>query len=533
MSTELKGEIDELIKQLNDLTQNKVFPAKLSEYSDKYPGIRQLAEDLLALREFSYALSEGDLSQKINLRGYWSGLLKTLQSNLRHLTWQTGMLASGDYSQRVDFMGDFSSSFNSMIIRLKDATEKEQKYIAALEKNQAIIKESEQKYRLIAENTDDVIWFLDNKMIVRYISPSIERLLGFTVAEFKEKPVTQTPLPYLQDVFRKAIDVFMENDSAPLSFLIEWEQLSKNRNMIWLESSVSVARNSDGDIIGFIGVTRNISARKKAESLLQHTYERHKQRDFFNQLATRNDCNYSEVQDSGWQNKIYIPENFSLYFLALDNIDILSKNEDNIYRKQQITDALVDHVNRKKNTIAWETTKGVGIISPVSLAASRKDKELDIADDYIKYVSTYLPDLPVNIGIANYIDGWSNFANRLKNAETSVQIGKQVWPDKKKYHYEDCGVYRVLAPFALTDEAAAFVTQMIGPLMEYPDLIETLEKILAGLSFKEIGAQMHFHHKTIQLRKQRIEQILNVSLDSYETRLNLATALNLMKVLNH
>jgi hypothetical protein len=37
---------------------------------------------------------------------------KALQSNLRHLTWKTQQVASGDLEQRVDFMGDFSSAFN-------------------------------------------------------------------------------------------------------------------------------------------------------------------------------------------------------------------------------------------------------------------------------------------------------------------------------------------------------------------------------------------------------------------------------------
>ncbi|HEY3426278.1 MAG TPA: PAS domain S-box protein, partial [Negativicutes bacterium] len=126
-----------------------------------------------------------------------------MQSNLKHLTWQTSMVASGDYSQHVDFMGDFSMSFNTMILRLKEATENEQRYIAELKKSQAIIEESERKYRLIAENTDDVIWLLDTEMNIRYISPSIEKLLGYSPEEFEGKPAIETPLPFLQAIFQE------------------------------------------------------------------------------------------------------------------------------------------------------------------------------------------------------------------------------------------------------------------------------------------------------------------------------------------
>jgi adenylate cyclase len=46
---------------------------------------------------------------------------KALQSNLRHLTWKTQQIASGDLEQTVDFMGDFSTAFNSMTQQLKDS----------------------------------------------------------------------------------------------------------------------------------------------------------------------------------------------------------------------------------------------------------------------------------------------------------------------------------------------------------------------------------------------------------------------------
>jgi adenylate cyclase len=46
---------------------------------------------------------------------------KALRSNLRHLTWKTQQIASGDLEQKVDFMGDFSSAFNRMTQQLKDS----------------------------------------------------------------------------------------------------------------------------------------------------------------------------------------------------------------------------------------------------------------------------------------------------------------------------------------------------------------------------------------------------------------------------
>ena len=49
---------------------------------------------------------------------------KQLQANLRHLTWQTQQIAQGDFNLRVDFMGDFSKAFNSMVASLDEAQKK-------------------------------------------------------------------------------------------------------------------------------------------------------------------------------------------------------------------------------------------------------------------------------------------------------------------------------------------------------------------------------------------------------------------------
>lgn len=47
--------------------------------------------------------------------------VKNLQSHLLHLTWQTQQIASGNYAQKVDFMGEFSLAFNKMTEQLESA----------------------------------------------------------------------------------------------------------------------------------------------------------------------------------------------------------------------------------------------------------------------------------------------------------------------------------------------------------------------------------------------------------------------------
>lgn len=101
-------------------TPNADLPANLKPY----PALNDLYAKLLGLREFTLALAQGDLSRELRLKGYLAGALKSFHANLRHLTWQTQMIATGDFSQRVDFMGEFSEAFNTMVIQLDESLQK-------------------------------------------------------------------------------------------------------------------------------------------------------------------------------------------------------------------------------------------------------------------------------------------------------------------------------------------------------------------------------------------------------------------------
>lgn len=85
--------------------------------SEKFQKLYSITNDL---RDLTIALSKGDLQKSVEEKGFILSNLKALQANLRHLTWQTQKIAEGDFSQKVDFLGDFSKAFNKMIFELKE-----------------------------------------------------------------------------------------------------------------------------------------------------------------------------------------------------------------------------------------------------------------------------------------------------------------------------------------------------------------------------------------------------------------------------
>jgi hypothetical protein len=101
--------------------------------------VNQLISTFNDMREFIGALAEGKLEVYAPPRNLLATPFKQLQANLLHLTWQTKQIASGDYSQRVDFMGAFSAAFNSMV----EALEEKRRTEMLLKETQAKVKHLE------------------------------------------------------------------------------------------------------------------------------------------------------------------------------------------------------------------------------------------------------------------------------------------------------------------------------------------------------------------------------------------------------
>ena len=112
------------IKNLEDLiTAPKVSPEPPQALVD-VDGYPQLYATLLEVRTAILMFASGNFDYQVSKKGYLPGSLKSLQASLNHLTWQTNRVASGDFTQRVDFMGEFSESFNSMVTLLDQSMRK-------------------------------------------------------------------------------------------------------------------------------------------------------------------------------------------------------------------------------------------------------------------------------------------------------------------------------------------------------------------------------------------------------------------------
>lgn len=140
---------------------------------------------------------------------------------------------------------------------------------------EAALRRSEEKYRLIAENTTDVIWAMDMEMKYTFVSPSVLQLRGVTAEEALEEKIgdvlTDTSQQHVMQVFAQE----MERESADPAYrapaqTMELEIYCKDGSTIWTEVTTSFVRDDSGRPTGIIGVTRDIRERKRAEAELRH-----------------------------------------------------------------------------------------------------------------------------------------------------------------------------------------------------------------------------------------------------------------------
>lgn len=84
-------------------------------------GMQFLQHAVEEMLSYSRDLSLGNLSaESPGMDNFLCVNLKNMHANLNHLTWQAKQVASGDYSQQVSYLGEFSEAFNMMTTQLKE-----------------------------------------------------------------------------------------------------------------------------------------------------------------------------------------------------------------------------------------------------------------------------------------------------------------------------------------------------------------------------------------------------------------------------
>lgn len=136
--------------------------------------------------------------------------------------------------------------------------------------------ESQYYLRQLAENANDILWVTDLQGRNLYVSPSVTRVLGYSVEVEEDmqrtRAETLTPASYqaAQVVLVEELQREASGEADPnWSTTVEVEVYHKDGFIVPLEVRMSFLRDDQGQAVGLLGVARDITARKQAEERLK------------------------------------------------------------------------------------------------------------------------------------------------------------------------------------------------------------------------------------------------------------------------
>ena len=196
----------------------------------------------------------------------------TQREKLQMITEAVKRAERGDYSVTVPVQGT-QDPLDTLCREINSFLASVHRRLTECSSTEDALREKAGRYRLLAENATDIIFTMDLDLRFTFISPSVERLRGYTV----EEAMAQSPGDALTPAsLEKAMTAFAEEMNIERSGTgdlhrtrtLELEERCKDGSVIWTETTFSPLRDEQNNAIGFMGITRDVTQRKRAQEAL-------------------------------------------------------------------------------------------------------------------------------------------------------------------------------------------------------------------------------------------------------------------------
>ncbi len=231
-------------------TQGAAPPPQLPGSPENQEKLARILADLLSAQSFALAIAKGDLTPSLKAQGLMAGSLKEARDQLErreHELLQANARLLAEAAER------------------KQVEEK--------------LGESEELYRLITDNMSDTVWLMDTSLTTTFISPSVVRARGYTLEELRALPLDQQVIPASLDTLLQVVGQELTPDKPArqdleISKMLALEFCRKDGSTFWGEVRITLLRDSQGQPIGFLGIGRDVTERKRIEEALQESETR-------------------------------------------------------------------------------------------------------------------------------------------------------------------------------------------------------------------------------------------------------------------
>jgi PAS domain S-box-containing protein len=257
----------------------------------------------------------------------------------------------------------------------------------------------EKRFRALIENISDGIVLNDETTRVLYQSPSVTRILGYTLEERHNQPVRNNIHPNDKEAFSKLYEDLATLPGQPLPFQLRFKH--KNGHYIWLEGVVTNLLH-DRNVNGYVANYRDITARKEIDDRL--VQERYLLRTLIDNLP-----DYIYIKDTELRHVINNKANVELIG-ALNEAETIGKTvldyfSDSIAKQFMEADRTVlssgqpvlnleEKIINRNNEVRWVLTSKIPLIEQDKIAGlvgiSRDITERKKAEDLLKELNASL-----------------------------------------------------------------------------------------------------------------------------------------------
>jgi len=208
-------------------------------------------------------------------------------------------------------------------------------------------------------------------------------------------------------------------------------------------------------------------------------------------------------------------------------------------------------IARTKRLLAELVARRVKERSPQSIITFKSDTIVILADAAVYSQNSLLPTeltahirrlveeniegITISAGVGRLAGNIAAIRESYREAKLALEVFKKAGRRDFQVSFDEVGIYRLFFQSVDNQELVSFARQLVGPLMEYDRkkaglLITTLKSYLSnGCNLSNTAKATFLHINTVIYRLKKIEEILGISLDDTEIRLNLQVALKVLE----
>lgn len=275
-NNEFKGANGTLV----DITQSKIAEIALQNSEALYRSMLHASPDLITITDLEgnikfsspkamemFGLEHPDQAKGLSFLSFlapgeheraMTNIGKLIRGEISGAEEYIGLRTNGttlDIEVNGEFIRDAEGNPTGMIFITRDITERK--------RTEERLKKSEETFRFLVETINDAIYEVDNQGIVNYVSPVIQKIVGYTAEELIGKNFFEYMYPEDRPILMNALANLGSNDYSYL----EYRYITKDGEVRWVQSSTSPIIR-DGVMVGGTGSLTNIHQRKLAEQEL-------------------------------------------------------------------------------------------------------------------------------------------------------------------------------------------------------------------------------------------------------------------------